>query len=171
MNKAAKSEVLKHWFGIDQILFNGPAKNFLDEDVLKQYLSTKGALLSNLFEVYKKIGYKPENNFKTVADMSQAANELAENFKNHANEILSKTSVLKLVKEEIKELGSTEGLTEEQVAKYVVLKRRNATALDAMLFEAFTSLPNKDALNDWQGKVLIDAHKSLRDSLIDISLQ
>lgn len=171
MNKAAKSEVLKHWFGIDKVLFDGPAKEVLGEEELAQYFSTKGALLSNLFEIYKKVNYKPENNFKTVAEMVKYANEMAIDSKKKANDILSETSVLNLVKEEIKEMGSTEGLTEEQVAKYVVLKRRNATALDSMLFESLASLGGKDVLNDWQGKVLVDAHKSLRDSLIDISLQ
>jgi len=171
MNKSTKSEVLKHWFGIDKVLFDNPAKNSLSEEALSQYFSTKGALLSNLFEIYKKVGYTPDAAFKTVAEMAEHANSLAIESKEKANTILGESSVLKLVKEEIKELGTIEGLTEGQVAKYVVLKRRNATALDSMLFEGFASLNIKETLNDWEGKVLIDAHKTLRDSLIDISLQ
>lgn len=170
MSKSTKSEVLKHWFGIDEVLFGGSAKDSLTEDNFAKYLSTKGALLSNLYEIYQKIGYESDANYNTVKEMAEASVELAKVSKERAKEILENASVGNLVRSEIKEMGDVEGLSGEQVARYVVLKRRNAIALDSMLLE--TALKeDKKKVSDWQGKVLVDAHKTLRDSLIDIALQ
>jgi len=171
MSKSMKSEVLKHWFGIDAILFGQRAPDNLSEDVLGQYLTTKGALLSNIFEIYKKISFDPETKFKNVAEMVKESHKLAESSKKRAKDLLVSESVTKLVKDEIKEIGSVEGLSERQVARYVILRRRNAVAIDSMMLEMAVTDEQKKLLNDWRGKVLVDAHKSLRDNLIDISLQ
>jgi len=171
MSKSTKSEVLKHWFGIDSILLGGTPKEKLQESNFDKYLSTKGALLSNLYEMYQKIGYEPNSSYTTVKEMSDAAIELAIASKIRAKEILENASVGNIVRSEIKEMGDVEGLSGEQVARYVILKRRNAIALDSMLLENALSDGGKKSLVDWKGKVLVDAHKTLRDDLIDISLQ
>jgi len=171
MSKSRKSEVLKHWFGIDSILFGQKATNNLSEENVPKYLTTKGSLLSNLFEIYKKIKFEPDTKFDTVADMVKESLELAEVSKKRATELLESESVTKMVREEIKDIGSVESLTERQVARYVILKRRNAVAIDSMILESALSEEQKELLNDWQGKVLVDAHKTLRDNLIEISLQ
>lgn len=171
MSKSMKSEVLKHWFGIDSILFGKKATDSLSEEDISKYLTTKGSLLSNLFEIYKKINFKTDKKFETVKDMVKEAFELAEVSKKRARELLESESVTKLVREEIKDIGSVESLSEKQVARYVILKRRNAVAMDSMMLENALTEEQKKLLNDWQGKVLIDAHKTLRDNLIEISLQ
>lgn len=171
MSKSMKSEVLKHWFGIDSILFGQKATESLSEENISKYLSTKGALLSNLFELYKKINLDPDTKFDTVADMVKESIELADVSKKRARELLESESVTKMVREEIKDIGSVESLTERQVARYVVLKRRNAVAIDSMMLESTLTEEQKKLLSDWKGKVLVNAHKTLRDNLIEISLQ
>lgn len=171
MSKSMKSEVLKHWFGIDSILFGQKATDSLSEETLSNYLTTKGALLSNLFEIYKKIGLESDPRFKTVADMVKESLSLADVSKKRAKELLESESVTKMVRDEIKDIGSMESLTEREVARYVVIKRLNAVAMDSMLLETSLTDKQKDLLNDWKGKILIDAHKNLRDNLIEISLQ
>lgn len=171
MSKSMKAEVLKHWFGIDTILFGKKATDSLSEETISNYLTTKGSLLSNLFEIYKKISFDSTKNFKTVADMVKESVELAETSKKRAKELLESESVTKMVREEIKDIGTVESLTEREVAKYVIMKRRNAVAIDSMLLESTLSDKQKKSLNDWKGKILINAHKSLRDNLIEISMQ
>jgi len=166
-----KSEVLKHWFGIDTVLFGNKATDSLSEENISNYLTTKGSLLSNLFEIYKKIKFEPGTKFNTVADMIKESFDLAENSKARAKELLESESVTKMVREEIKDIGSVESLTEREVARYVIQKRRNAVAIDSMMLESALSEEQKELLTDWQGKVLVDAHKTLRDNLIEISLQ
>lgn len=168
--KGRQTFVLEHWFGVDSILFGGNPKNALREDDYEQYCVTKGAFLTNLYEIYLKLGYNPNKKFKSSGRMLKDAVGLAENAVDYANKIMKNSSIGKMVKEEIREAGSFEGLDEKAVARYIVMKRRNAVALDAMTMgkavKESASL-NKD---DWQNKVLFDAHKTLRDTLIDISL-
>jgi len=171
MSKSMKAEVLKHWFGIDSILFGKKATEGLSEETISNYLTTKGSLLSNLFEIYKKIKFDSNTNYNTVAEMIKESMELAETSKKRAKKLLENESVTKMVREEIKDIGSVESLTEREVAKYVILKRRNAVAIDSMLLESVISEDQKKLLNDWKGKVLVNAHKMLRDNLIEISLQ
>lgn len=171
MNKSMKAEVLKHWFGLDSILFGRKATESLTEEILSNYLTTKGALLSNLFEIYKKIGLKSNVNFETVAEMVKESMELANTSKKRAKELLESESVTKMVREEIKDIGSVESLSEKEVARYVISKRRNAVAIDSMLLETIITKEQKKLLNDWKGKILVNAHKLLRDNLIEISMQ
>ncbi|MCK5018595.1 MAG: hypothetical protein KAS32_16160 [Candidatus Peribacteraceae bacterium] len=170
MANGTKTTVLKHWYGMDEILFGKTSKEALSGEVFEQYLSTKAAFLSNLFEIYKKVGFAPEGiNFETIAELEEAGNEAGKDAKSRAKSLLENGSVTKMVREEIKNLGSSEGLTESQVAKYVIAKRRNAIAIDSMTMESVLSKMNKAELKDWKGKVLVDAHKTLRDSMLEIA--
>ena len=170
-NKGRKTVILENWFTVDQILFGRPAKEVLSEDKMNQYLTSKGAFLSNLYEIYSRLGYSPELDFDKISDMVESARNVAKEAMVKAKDYIQHASVSKLVKEEIQNTSKLEGLKEEQVAKFVVLKRMNAVAIDSALLESVVSeSPNKDQIADWQGKVLIDAHKTLRDNLIDITM-
>jgi hypothetical protein len=170
MSKSTKTQVLTNWFGLDYILFRKPASEALKGDQLSQYLTTKGALLSNLFEIYHKMGHSPKMNFKTVKEMDDHAKTAAESAKKRSLQYLKEDSVVSLVKKEIKSIGLLEGLTEEQVAKYVIKKRRDSVAIDSLVLESIIKGKGPKPLKDWQGKVLVDAHKALRDSLVEIAL-
>lgn len=169
MSKKRKTAVLEHWFGIDRILFTRNPRGVLNSENFDKYCSTKGALLSNLYEIYVKIGYTPDKTFRNIKEMVGSATKFASAAKQKAKEILVKENVGNLIKEEIKDAGHLEGLSEKEVGRYIVMKRRNAVAIDAMTM-GNALIENKELLGDWSGRVLIDAHKTLRDSLIDISL-
>jgi len=170
-NKGRKTVILESWFVIDQILFGRPAKEVLSEDKMSQYLTSKGAFLSNLYEIYSRLGYSPDSDFDKISDMVESARLVATEATKKAKDYVQHVSVSKLVKEEIQKTSELEGLKEEQVAKFVVLKRMNAVAMDSALLETIVKESKKqDQVSDWQGKVLIDAHKTLRDNLIDISM-
>lgn len=172
MNKGRQTAVLRHWFGIDSILFGKPATQVLEGKDLDKFLSTKGAFLSNLYEMYKRINYSPKLKYKTVAEMVQFEQKLVEKSKKVAMTKLNETSILSIVKEEVKQLGDIEGLSEQQVARYVVSKRRNAIALDALTsMGVIDRSPLKESLTVDLGNVLVNAHKTLRDIMIDLSLQ
>lgn len=142
-----------------------------EKEDLDKYLTTKGAFLSNLFEIYKKINFDSDLKFKTVSEMRESAQGLAKMARSRAKGLLEKKSVLNMVKEEITEIGNSEDLDEGLVARYVVQKRRNAVALDSMIFESILTKEGKKLLEDWKGKVLLNASRTLRDSMIDLSLR
>ena len=114
--------------------------------------------------------YDPGKTYSTVKEMIDAASINADRAKNRSRKILESANVSKLVRDEISELSSSEQLTEEQIAKYVIFKRHRAVALDTMMLEnAFKENKNKFA-DDWVGNVLVNAHKTMRDNLIDLAM-
>ncbi len=167
-----KTLVMEHWFGIDSVLFGESAKECLTEDEFSRYCVTKGAFLVNLYEIYMRLGYDPDmGKPKSGAQLQIASNKLAEQALTFANKVLKSQNVGALVKEEIQEAGHLEGLEEKEVARYVVKKRRNAVAIDALTMSyAVQESGVKISDEDWHGKVLLDSHKTMRDTLIDISL-
>jgi len=173
LNKGKKTKILEHWFGIDQVLFGKSAKTILEGEELKKYYSTKAALLSNLFEMYGIIGYTPKNNsYGSIANLIEAATKIATKSFKRSSDLLNEDSIaLKSIKKEIKNTGLSEGLENNEVTKYVVLKRNSAVALDSMMLESVLNKSRKDNLKEWNGKVMLDSHKVLRDTLIEISLQ
>lgn len=171
INKSRQAAVIEHWFGIDKLLFGKNAKNVLKGEDYDNYLSSKGALLSNLYEIYMKLGYESPHRFRNQKELFLESVSLANKASKKAKKILMQEGVSKLLRKEIESIGRKEGLTEQQVAKYIVTKRRHAVALDEMLLGRPLKEGDTSNLKDWKGKVLIDAHKVLRDSLIEIALQ
>ena len=172
MNKKnIKAIVLEHWFGIDRILFGESfAKNVLEGDIYHKYITSKGCLLSNLFELYNKINYDPElPEFKTVNDILESAVKRANIAKEATKALLEKADVAKVIRDEIKDYGDSQGLTEGQVAKLVVSRKFKSAAIDSMLLEEAIKTSCKLCLTDWKAKVLLDAHKVMRDTLVEAS--
>jgi len=172
MNESLKREVVKKWFGIDRVLFGDKdPKDVLSAEDRSKYLTTKGSLLANLAEMYHIMDFQTESvNYKSEREFFDACVTEADEAIKRSKTLLTNESVLKMVREEVKEVGELEQLTEEQVARYVVLKRKHATAIDSMLHEKFITKENRKKLSDWKGKVIVEAYKHLRNALIDLSM-
>ena len=57
MSKTTQAMNLSHWFAIDRILFgNNNPKTVMNEGEYKGYVTAKGAALSNLYDIFKKLG-------------------------------------------------------------------------------------------------------------------
>jgi len=172
MNIGAKSIVLEAWFGVDQVLLNAPAGKVLHGDIYENYLTAKATFLHNLYEICAKIKFNPDVNFNNVSQLAESGIQKAISAKETAKEILRDTDASELVAREIREMGATEKLSEEQVAKYVVRKRLNTVALDCLVMESIIG-DNNDAKKflreEFIGKVLFEAYKVTRDNLIHIS--
>lgn len=166
----SKTSVIKSWFGIDSILFKKHPKDMLTEEAYGQYLSTKGALLSNLFEIYKRCNYGETKKYSSLPQLVTESYKTAKLAKKNAASKLSEANVAAQVKKEIKEVGKMEKLNESYVSGYVVNKRLNAVALDKFLLEDCLKNVNSEFGTDWANKVLLDAHKTLRDTIVDISI-
>ena len=94
--------------------------------------------------------------------MAGFANKMANTALRSATTILEKENVGKLVRKEIQETGNLENLTEGEVAKYVVTKRRNAIAIDSLIMhEALTESNRCGRMNGgaWHSLVAIPTIK------------
>jgi len=168
-SRGRKTLVFEHWYAIDYALLGGRCKDRLREEKLDDYVSAKGSLLSNLYEIYKKLDYDPEIQYKNVNEMVFHSKKLAEISTKRAEDIITKESVTKMIREEMADFQEKENLTSEHVADYIIGRRFKAIVLDAMMLESVLSTHgNKTALTDFQGNTLVDAHKILRDTLVEI---
>ena len=168
MNNGRKTAILEAWYAIDYALLNGRVGSRLDEEMEKNYVTAKGAFLSNLYEIYAKIDYDPILEFSSVEGMVNHARGVATISKERAKAIMESSSASSIIREEMAEFQEQEGMDNEYVANFVIQKRYNAVVLDSLMLESvIASSGGKSALNDWTGKVLVDANKTLIDMLID----
>jgi len=172
MNKAHKTLILENWFAMDYILFGKRStKAIVKEDNLKEFLTNKGSLFSNLAEIYNAIDYKSNNKYSNLKELQIKSKEKAERSLEEAKKIIKSKSVNSIIKEEISKAGITEGLTEEEIAQYVISKKLKEIAIDYLLFEGLDQDKEaKKKLKDWKGNVYIQSHNLLRTDAINAAL-
>lgn len=170
MASQIKTAVLQNWFGVDQLLFGGNPSNKLDEATYRDYCSTKGAFLGNLHDIYKKLNYVTESTATTTQELAESACKNAKIALKKSGKIIANESVTKMLRDEVKTLGESDGASAEQVATFVVNRRRLAIALDSLVLESATLHGNKSSLKSWEGEMLLNSHKTLRDELVKIAL-
>ena len=168
MNKSRQSLVLSKWFSIDRILFGQhDPKNVLGEDAFKGYITAKGAFLSGLHEIYKKLKYEPNQSFKNLTEMETFGAVQASAAKKRAKKIITTESVANTVRTEVKSAKIVEGATSEQMSSYLIDRKIKSIALDVVMLEqAMATTGHKNALKDFSGKVMLDAYKTFRDALV-----
>lgn len=178
MLKKSKIRILENFYGIDYVLLG---KKIQETKVccpffVEEYLSTKGALVSSLVEMYKIIEHSPKGNSKVISEA-----ELIKNAKNSAKvarenakiELGSeniKNNLKKNIRESLSNTKDKKNNLDENIHREI---RRKAfsLALDSMLVKRVLgeskSLKN---LNEWEGKVVKEAYKTLRDALVESAL-
>lgn len=165
---AAKTNILEHWFGIDRVLFGkDDPKKVLSEEKFVQYTSTKSAFLSNLFELYVKLDYSNKRNYGSSKDMKSFAKHSASLAVLETKQLFENADVKSEIFKDIKELSKIEGLTESEVAPVVVAKNYKSTAIDCLTIGKALEEACSMCINDWDGKIKLQAHRSLRDKLVE----
>ena len=164
---ATKSAILEHWFGVDKVLFGSESpEKLMKEDKYVEYMSTKSAFLSNLFEIYMKLEYQPTREHKSVEELQEFAENSASLAFLETKQMFDTKEVITEVKNNIADTAKLEGLTESEVAQHVVAKNYKAVALDCLTIGKALEEACSVCLNDWDGKIKLEAHKGLRDKLV-----
>lgn len=168
MNTATKRVILENWYLIDYSLFNTEPKKELSEDEYKSYLSSKGAFMSNLFEIYNLIKFQPKDQpYNNINEMIDYVEDLVEGADDQVKSMMSENKSIKSLREEVNNIGNVNGLTDTDISAYVVSKRKKAMILDSVLLKDSIKNVDNELLESWKFKVLYDSHKLFRDSLVD----
>jgi hypothetical protein len=174
MNKAVKVKILENWYAIDSILFNKHARDVIKEGAtFREYVSLKGALLSNLFEFYAHIQYSPvyKDLPTSVKSLTESSKQSARYAKTLAANILKNKGVQEALKKRIiRESQQQEIKNVDAYANKVVSEKFTQLSLDNVL----VGVPILEArciscTEDFKGQILEDAYKMMRNSLIDLS--
>ncbi len=178
LKKESKIRILENFYSLDYTLFGKPATevNVCCPAFLEEYLSVKGALMSLVVEMYKLIKHSP-----AVVSEKVDQKQLLKNARQSA--IIARENCEKLVtskkgridvKESLRESISKTKRSDVDIEKLVHEKIRSkafSLAVDNLLIgRAITESKKFDKLNTWNGRILEDAYKILRDNLVECAL-
>jgi len=170
--KNSKIRVLENFQALDYTLFGKPLSEvkvccpFLKEE----YLTTKGALLSVVIEMYEIIGHSPsikeKINQKKLNEMAiNSAKVARENSKVLVASKAGRNSIKKIITESLKN-DAKQDLN--KLVQTEIRKKAFSLAIDNLLLGKVVK-ESKDfkALSSWKGKVLEEAYTKIRDSLVE----
>jgi len=176
LTKDSKIKVLENFYGIDYTLLGKPVSEVgvCCPFFLEEYMSVKGALMSVVIEMYKLIDHAPKPIFEGKIDrtiLKECAIQNAKNARATAKKLVASESGRQSVKKRVlATLSESKDVSTEKLVQETIRRKSFSLAVDNILVgSAITESNNYSALNSWEGKILEDAYKILRDQLVESS--
>ena len=168
------SEMLKNWYFIDSVLLNGHAKNVIKEDAdYNEYISLKAAMVSDLYEFHRYVGYTPSDKKipSTVKSLQENAVLCAKKSKRVAASMIERKDFRDHIKNTvIKEVKRNANPDIIKLSDTIINERFLKMALDNVLVGApIIECENKDKLNDFKSGILEQAYITIRNDMIQIA--
>jgi len=173
LSKESKIRVLENFYALDYVFFG---KNVGQVEsccplVKEEYLSIKGALLSVFVEMLKLVNHIPAIIEKKVDSkgLLQNARNTAKIARENAQKIVSTDKSRANIKENLKaKIKEDKNLDISAVIESQIRQKAFSLAVDNLLLARVVS-ESKDfeKLNDWEGTIIEDSYKILRDNLIE----
>jgi hypothetical protein len=173
LSKESKIRVLENFYALDYVLFGKPI-NKIDMCcplVKEEYLSIKGALMSVYVEMMKLIKHQPEALDEKVDSkllMGKARNS-AIIAREHSEKIVKSDKARANIKSTLKEALSDNPKADiSHIVEKTIRSKAFGLAVDSLLLSrAITESEDYKKLNEWEGRIVEDSYKILRDNLIE----
>lgn len=177
LKKESKIRILEDFYSLDYTLFGKPVTeidvccpSFIDE-----FLSVKGALMSVVIEMYQLIKHSPNVVTEKIdtATLMKNARKSAVVARENCQKLVTSSKGRKEVKETLREsLSKTnKDVDIEQLVHEKIRTKAFSLAVDNLLIgRAITESKKFDKLNTWNGRILEDAYKILRDNLVESAM-
>ncbi len=173
LSKESKIRVLENFYALDYVFFGKPAAQVESCCPLlkEEYISIKGALLSVFVEMLKLVGHSP-NALKEEVDsklLMQAARSTAKIARENAQRIVSTNKSRGNIKEALKAMiKEDKDLDISATIESQIRTKAFGLAVDNLLLARVVSEAKAfDKLNEWDGIIIEDSYKILRDNLIE----
>ena len=173
LSKESKIRVLENFHAIDYVFFGKPVKEVTTccPLVKEEYLSVKGALMSVYIEMLKLIAHKPEAIGEAVdsKQLFKNARSAAVIARENSQKIVSSDKARKNIKEMLKEeVSQNPDVDVNELVEKAIRNKAFGLAIDNLLI-ARTIRESEDvsSLNEWEGQIIEDSYKILRDSLVE----
>jgi len=172
LSKESKIRVLENFYGIDYILLGKPANKVSTccPIVKEEYLAVKGALMSVHIEMLKLIEHAPEPLYETVDKrlMLSNARMAAQIARENAQKIVTSQKARRDIKESLRDaLQENSGVDVSTLVEKQIRMKAFGLAIDNLLVARTLQESNCESLNTWEGKIIEDSYKILRDNLIE----
>ncbi len=178
LSKESKIRILENFYALDYVFFGKPV---LESTVccpffIQEYLSVKGAILSVMVEMFRLIDHTPpvineKVNTKILKKMAvESAKSARETCKKLVVTEKGKEDVKNMVKDALNE-SKDAGTKMDEVVQKKIREKAFSLAVDNLLIaRTITEGKKYTKLNEWEGKILEDAYKILRDQLVECAL-
>ena len=178
LTKESKIRVLENFYALDHIFFGDEASNLKEnlsgvgQTLYEEYQSSKGALLTIAIEMFNFLGHNPEKfegnvDSTSVKEMAQESSGLA---KRNAKKILESEKGQSFIKEEVKQARENNEENLSDVVDQKVSEVSKQIAVDNLIVaRTLYESEQPDKLNEWEGEILEDAYKVLRDHVIEVA--
>ena len=166
-------EMLRNWYFIDSVLLNDHAKHAVTEDKdYKEYVSLKAALLSDLTEFYRHIGYKAKQSLPSShRALQESGRNLAIESKSIAARMLENKDMVSHMKKVVKEQFEKDPQTDvSNLSDRVINERFLKMSLDNMLIgKPMLTCENQDKVDDFKSEILEQGYLTIRSDMIKIA--
>lgn len=177
IKKESKIRILENFYSLDYVLFGKPISkvDMCCPVFAEEYLSVKGALMSLVVEMYKLIKHSPKTITEKVEvkDLLKMAKESAVVARDNSKKLVTSKKGRDDVKTQLREsiLNTKKGLNIEKLVQEKIRTKAYSLAVDNLLIgRAITESKKFDKLNTWNGRIIEDAYKILRDNLVESAM-
>lgn len=182
LTKESKIRVIESFFSIDYTFFGKRINEFdtscpVCEEYVKEYVSSKGALMSVVKEIFELLNHSPEKVDKiSESEMLINAKKSAKMVRINSANIVRGEKGRDFIKESIKVKVKSGEVKEDDIPELVeseIKRKAFSVSLDNMLIARTISesdTENVKKMDGWNGRILEDAYKILRDDLVDAAI-
>ena len=173
LSKESKIRVLENFYALDYVFFGKPAARVESCCPLlkEEYLSIKGALLSVFVEMLKLVDHNPSGLEEQVNTklLMQSARQTAQTARENAQRIVStdksRANIKEILKAMIKEDKTLD--ISATIESQIRTKAFGLAVDNLLLARVVSEAKSFDKLNEWEGTIIEDSYKILRDNLIE----
>ena len=178
LSKESKIRILENFYALDYVFFGKPVteSTVCCPFFIQEYLSVKGAILSVMVEMFRLVDHTPtaiteKVNTKKLQKMAVlSAQSARKNCKKLVVTEKGKEDVKNMVKEALNESKGSDVKMEDLVQKKIREKAYSLAVDNLLIARTISESTGYSKMNEWQGKILEDAYKILRDQLVECAL-
>jgi len=177
LKKESKIRVLENFYALDYVLFGKPVSKVdtCCPVFVEEYLSIKGALLSLMVEMFQLVKHSPAPITESIQtpELLKMARKSAVVARENCKKLVASKKGREDVKVDLRESISNrkEKVNIEKLVQEKIRVKAFSLAVDNLLIgRTITESKKYDKLNTWNGRILEDAYKILRDNLVESAL-
>ena len=176
LNKEAKMRVLENFYALDYVYYGKPIQevDYCCPGLVEDYISVKGALLSVMIEMYQLVDLNPEPIVEKVDsnDLVVMAKRSATVAREMCEKLVATPQGINSIKEDLRiALEEDESLDVSETVQMKIREKAYSLATDNLLIaKTISEAADYTTLNEWEGRIVEDAYKILRDSLVETAI-
>lgn len=176
LSKESKIKVLEGFYGIDYAIFGKPLKKVDNccPVIKEEYVTVKGALLSVYIEMLKLMKHEPSKLEEKVdiKNIHTNAKAMATSAREAARKIVTTERARNDIKTELKEaLAEDKKIDITSLVETKITEKAFRLAVDNILVaQALQEAKDLGSMESWEGEIIEDSYKILRDSLCETAM-